>query len=309
MVASTVMEGVLEDHSYSFDAYTLREFQLAFSYLHISEYYRKYAAGLVIIIGILGNLLTIAVMMTKTFRKSPSSLVLIALAVADTGKLSTNPMQEWLRHININIFYLYLGSDSSVICKAYHFSRHLFRQLSAAFVVILTLERFVSVYYPMRCREICSKHRLEIFLILVVIVYGLINIWIVNEYAKAPLRWGPTCTFSNPFKLQMFQSVKIWVKLSLRFFAPITITFTSNILVAKNLIKAQKTRKGMSSRTNRDGKSLTPMLMAPSPAQEQIFPATPNVTLAIQRMRTIGMSQIRNETPRPQDPFSDAFER
>ncbi|ELU05186.1 hypothetical protein CAPTEDRAFT_140623, partial [Capitella teleta] len=113
---------------------------------------------MIIVIGVFGNLLTISVMMSKTFRKSPSSIVLSALALADTGNLLTGLMRWWLLYT----FDLEVRLAGIVACKIHRFFVYFFGEISPAILVLMTVERFVSVYYPLRCREIFSKRRLVI---------------------------------------------------------------------------------------------------------------------------------------------------
>ncbi|ELU08577.1 hypothetical protein CAPTEDRAFT_64368, partial [Capitella teleta] len=220
-------------------------------------YLMKYAAGLIIAIGVLGNLLTIIVMMSKDFRKSPSSLVLTALALVDTGNLVTGLMRWWIYYT----FDFDVREMSSTGCKTHRFFTYYFGELSPAILVILTVERFVSVFYPLRCREICSKRRLGIGVMFVTITYALINSYFIFTSGLLPGE-DHSCQVYLRYEETMF--AWNWVDSTLYAFLPFTIIFTGNILIAKKLIKAQKSRNTMATKSKKDRQSLTPMLMTVS---------------------------------------------
>ncbi|ELU07173.1 hypothetical protein CAPTEDRAFT_216537 [Capitella teleta] len=227
--------------------------------LEWDAYLMNYAAGVIIFIGVLGNLLTIGVMMSQDFRRSPSSLVLSALALADTGNLVTGLMRWWLFYS----FDLAIRDTSSAACKTHMFFTYFFGELSPAILIALTMERFVSVYYPLRCREICSKRRLGIGLIFVTITYALINSYYIFLFALLPISTGQVFCQLNP-RYKKVNAAWYWVDSTLYAFLPFVIIFTGNILIAKKLMKAQQSRDTMATKSKKGRQSLTPMLMTVS---------------------------------------------
>ena len=118
-----------------------------------------YIAGYVItplflIIGLIGNAITIVTMSSKEFSHLTSRYILIALALSDTTLLLTQPFNKlFVRKM--------IGYDVRALsdfgCKAFF---HIFKtgkMTSSWLIVILCFERFVAVVFPFKTRAIITK--------------------------------------------------------------------------------------------------------------------------------------------------------
>ena len=56
----------------------------------------KYAAGIIIIIAVFGNILTLIVLHSKAYRSSPSNVIISALTISDLGYVVCGLSRHWI---------------------------------------------------------------------------------------------------------------------------------------------------------------------------------------------------------------------
>lgn len=124
---------------------------------HVSDNF--YRANYVIlptflVIGLFGNSLTIATMVSKEFRNLTSRYILICLALSDTTLILTQPFNKlFVRKL--------LGYDvraiSDVGCKTFFHIFKTAKMTSSWLIVLLCFERFVAVVIPLKAKSIITK--------------------------------------------------------------------------------------------------------------------------------------------------------
>ncbi len=114
----------------------------------------------VLVMGTLGNLMTIVVLLyAKSLRTMPFYVLLIFLAVADIGVLST----VLLRYVITGVTDVALGRKydlwvrSDWGCRTLEFLRRFFIYLSPWTLVLVTAERFISVCHPFLSQRLCRR--------------------------------------------------------------------------------------------------------------------------------------------------------
>lgn len=222
-----------------------------------------YGSPFIILGGTLGNFLTVSVMLTESFRTAPSSLVLSALAIADTGMLYTGLLRWWISYrYNIDVRGL-----SQASCKIHFFFTYMFRQLGPLFIAMLTVERAISVYFPLKCKQICSKRNILISLTSCLIFCTLLNahgfFTMAVEIYYTELEEGVEVYrgCSNPPHFASFFSVMYWIEGTVYAFAPLTIIIIGNVLIVRKLVSAQARRSKMNAESKSDVKAITVMLI------------------------------------------------
>lgn len=110
-----------------------------------------------IILGTLGNCISVLVFFTTKLRKLSSSFYLAALAVSDTGFLIALFI-SWLNSIGVPLF------NVSGVCEVDNYLIYVCSFLSAWLVVAFTVERFVAVRYPLRRPSMCTVARARVVL-------------------------------------------------------------------------------------------------------------------------------------------------
>ena len=129
----------------------------------------RIGAPIIISVGLVGNILSLLVLRSRFFRQVPSSIGFTLLAVADICILLTL-LPRWIGSISEGAYSL---SDSGLFgCKADAFFTHFFAFLGPWTLVMITIERIISVVFPLRHSRICTPRNalitwVVIFLMLV----------------------------------------------------------------------------------------------------------------------------------------------
>ena len=127
----------------------------------------KYLPPLIVVIGTVGNFLTLVTVTSRQCKKSSFTVYLGALAVFDTLILYTVGTQMWMRFV----FDVNTADLGTFMCKCYFFTSFLFPQTSSWLVVALTVERTVGTYFPQQYKLI-SRPRAG--LICVAVIFGFL---------------------------------------------------------------------------------------------------------------------------------------
>ena len=123
---------------------------------HVAMFLFKYVAPVLIIVGTVGNLIAVITLQSRLFKSSSTSFLLSMLALCDVLVLNTDLMRWWL----ICAFHIDVETLSRYGCKMHYVFAYFSRQIASCTLVLLTVERTISVQFPLRCHDICSKKRI-----------------------------------------------------------------------------------------------------------------------------------------------------
>jgi hypothetical protein len=129
-----------------------------------------------IVLGTIGNCISVLVFFTTKLRKLSSSFYLAALAVSDTGFLIALFI-SWLNSIGVPLFNI------SGVCEVDNYLIYVCSFLSAWLVVAFTVERFIAVRYPLRRSSMCTVARAKTVLAsltLTALILNVPNLWSVQ---------------------------------------------------------------------------------------------------------------------------------
>lgn len=105
-----------------------------------------YIPPFLIVFGTCGNALSLVILREKKFVKSSIGFTLSALAAVDTGVLWLTLTQSWIYEVTGVDYYVKTGL---VGCKIASFLSGFLTRLSTATLVIVSVERSVSICWPM----------------------------------------------------------------------------------------------------------------------------------------------------------------
>ena len=215
-----------------------------------------YVSPFLVVIGTVGNLLSLVVLQSKHFRNAPSSFIMSALACTDTGVLLCGVSRHWilaLTDYGIDIRYL-----SLVSCWTHYFFMYVLWELSSWSLALLTIERMASVKWPFKARELFSKKKM-------VIAWATVTLCLVT----INLHWFVTVKYTDTYcdyveGTQFFlDHMWPWIDLVLSSLAPLTIITTCNIIIISTLLRARKKRQEQMKVTTQtdESDSITAMLV------------------------------------------------
>ena len=126
-------------------------------------------------------------------------------------------------------------------------------QLSAWSVILLTSERVISVWFPFKCKELCSRRRIiGVWLGIFVALFVLNSHFFVTFDLK--LYTVPIPGTNNTENIHVCDLLKpynyfwlkqwYWISASFRDFIPFGILFCGNISIVSRIVVANRLRKG-----------------------------------------------------------------
>ena len=205
-----------------------------------------YMYPILIFPGTIGNVLALVVLQATSFRKTSCGFLLSALALVDIGVLNTELLRFWI--LNISKRSLDVRNLSEDGCKAHIFFSFVFPQLSSWTLVLVTIDRVVSVVMPLRSREICTKPRMVAAWIFVTVVLASLNIQgAVHAILKTVERGGRTfqvCAYdSNSTGSDTVRQVGTRIDFVFLAVLPMIIITTCNAFIIYKMFKAKMRRK------------------------------------------------------------------
>ena len=241
------------------------DYRLPTDYVHRIAF--TYVAPILICAGTVGNILSLIVLQSKAFRRAPSSFILSALALTDTGVLLCALMRHWIKYLTnrtVDIRYLSLAG-----CKLHLLFTYYLPQLSSWSLVLLTMERFVSVKWPFKAKVIFRKSRMISAWVTTAILLGALN----SHFIKTADLFYTEVTNGNDtytvqrcsYALETEYFTRIiwpWVDLIVLSLAPLAIIATTNTIIVVTLIQARRARQSqMQVTADDDSGSITAMLV------------------------------------------------
>ncbi|KAK2154606.1 hypothetical protein LSH36_263g00000 [Paralvinella palmiformis] len=107
-----------------------------------------------LVVGLFGNVMTMAVMRRAIFQVTPTAIILNLLSAADTAVLLMVP---W----NAMTFQSLIGFDARGLhwlgCKFFFWTWRTAKMASSWCIVLISLERYIAIIYPLKVRNIITK--------------------------------------------------------------------------------------------------------------------------------------------------------
>ena len=186
----------------------------------------KYVFPVIIIIGSVGNGLSFLVLVRKRLRGNSLYFYLMVLTLADTLVLYVSCLKTWVRALTgFELLHV-----SAVSCKIIMFILLLSMHMAAWLVVLVTFDRFVSVWFPFRAATICTARRARVItacLLLAVIALDVHVFWTIGLHANPDSGEDRYCRPrpDDPFMQQPFE----YLKLATYSFIPFGAVFALNL--------------------------------------------------------------------------------
>ena len=191
-----------------------------------AEVTAKYVFPVIIIIGSVGNGLSFLVLVRKRLRGNSLYFYLMVLTLADTLVLYVSCLKTWVRALTgFELLHV-----SAVSCKIIMFILLLSMHMSAWLVVLVTFDRFVSVWFPFRAATICTARRARVItacLLLAVILYNVHIFWTIGIQQDGNKHKFCKPDPDNPFMQQPFE----YLKLATYCFVPFITVFVLNLCI------------------------------------------------------------------------------
>ncbi|XP_065206444.1 neuropeptides capa receptor isoform X2 [Planococcus citri] len=123
----------------------------------ILQFLQLYYTPVLVILGCVGNTLSVFVFFGTKLKKLSSSYYLAALAISDSGFLIAQ-FVTWLNLVHVPLF------NKAGFCQMAIYFSHICSFLSVWLVVLFTIERFIAVRYPLHRPAVCTVARAKLFI-------------------------------------------------------------------------------------------------------------------------------------------------
>lgn len=187
------------------------------------QFVQKYAFLFMVPIGLLGNSLSLLVMLQKQNRSIPSNLYITLLAIVDNIAL--------LSRLTTSMIALHFGNWAYNACKIAFFFTEASLMASAFLITSLTFDRYINVAHPFKVNSLCSWRNTILRSVLVVVLAVLLKMH--NIFYSHILPFTKTCIPILPDtpagKLNLASTI------ILNFAIPMVIIFTLNIKIGMKL--------------------------------------------------------------------------
>ena len=201
----------------------------------------KIVSPIFLILGALGNILSIIILCRKNIRKSTTSVYLIVLAVSDIMFLYSGLLRQWI----LATFDVDIRKNSEFVCKMNFFFVYYFADLSAWLLIALTFERVVLVWNPHRGKLICSRVSAATVIGVIIVLLLLVNGHLLfGNGLSQELEGNGTvikkCTRLGEKYNDFFVRVWVWIDLVKFCIGPFLLLLIGNTLIGIKLILNRK---------------------------------------------------------------------
>lgn len=202
----------------------------------ISKQLRVILLPLIVFIGTIGNGLSIIVLLRRRMRGKSVYIYLFVLSCSDTAVLYFSAFKTWIFEIT-NWELLHVSTE---VCKMSSFLILVALHCSSWLIVLVTIDRSVAVWSPLRAATMCSLRQARCIsgiLILTSVFYNAHVLWTFSLYSSDNRLYcygNPQLTFMG-YPFEVFKLISYC-------FVPFSIVLTLNCII---IYKIRMTRKGL----------------------------------------------------------------
>jgi hypothetical protein len=209
---------------------------------------------IILVVGLIGNCLTILVFSQRRFRKNSSNIYLFSLAIVDVLFLSLHVIEDTVRTYNdvypINnstnetSFFDFLSSLKNVTdkflisCSLVNYFRYVIRFISAFIIVAFTLQRLRLVYFPLS-NSFKTKQSAWKTVSIITIIALISNSWVPFMFEIEKQH----CDVKINYRKMYFLLTSVYIGMIMLF--PILTIVISNTFILHKTNKEEKKRKIM----------------------------------------------------------------
>ncbi|XP_071166098.1 cysteinyl leukotriene receptor 2-like [Mytilus edulis] len=237
-----------------------------YSEYNAAIYLWKIVPPILLLLGTVGNVLSILVLRRPTIRKSVCSMYLVMLAIIDLLVLYTGILRQWI----LNTFDFDIRATSSAACKIHIWILYSSMDYSAWILIAVTIERVLLLWFPNKMQCVCTKKVAMLVLISIASFLLLVNSHILYGYELSTGKTANHCHYVSKSYLQFW--ISSWPSIDLVIFCIIPGSFLVvgnilifvKVLISRRTINRQVSTYSTSSQQRRDSKfsSMTAMLIA-----------------------------------------------
>ncbi|KAK3099234.1 hypothetical protein FSP39_001315 [Pinctada imbricata] len=238
------------------------------SYYIAGQQIWKVVPPIFIILGTLGNILSIVVLNRKNLRRTTTSFYLTVLAISDIMILYSGLLRQWI----LAMYQIDIRHSNPFMCKVNFFSVYFFADLTGWILVAVTLERVFLVWHPHSGKRYCSRASAAVVCTIIVVSLVAFNGHILYGMGEKTVTENndtviKRCTRRDSQYEQFFFRTWPWIDMTKYCIAPFLLLLIGNsLIIAKILYNRRKlrmrigTETGPSKATQKKTSSMTALL-------------------------------------------------
>ncbi|ELU14421.1 hypothetical protein CAPTEDRAFT_207119 [Capitella teleta] len=208
-------------------------------YYKIAEDLFIAVSPIILIVGLVGNILTLVVMNRPSHRSSSVSIYLSTLAISDSLVLILDFINNWFK-MNLDIKLLEMDET---FCKFHRCFFDAVFTTSSWLILAVSIERFIAVWFPLKAKRLCTIKTARI-------TCCVLPLLALACYAHRVPGWhlDKTGRCNTHPKHRNFQEIYVpWLSAVLYSYGPIVMLIVFNGLIVFRLKKMASKRDAMTS--------------------------------------------------------------
>ena len=198
-----------------------------------------YILPIVLLVGIVGNILSVVVLQSKEFRHTTTGVYLPLTAIADTLFLLTGALEI------LEIGGIFDAREYSVwSCRMYKFLHYSAGNASIWLLVAFTFDRFVAVCFPFSKQRVCKWKRAVIAsatILFLTLAKNLHEFWTRGPEYRSNGEFRRICGTQKQYEF-FLDYVRPWLVLVLVMAVPFILILVFNCSIVGGLLKAKNAR-------------------------------------------------------------------
>ncbi|KAI0233533.1 hypothetical protein LSAT2_016212 [Lamellibrachia satsuma] len=178
--------------------------------LDVIYYANFYCIGALVVIGIVCNVMSMGVFASsRSLRRTTTGHYLIALSAADLLYLLGETL-KWLtsRDSHDQIVNFAFVNTNDALCKTVHCTRYSAKFLSSWITVAITIERFLTVAFPLRVSLLSTPRLARVCIAVIAVTSVSLNVFPVWTVGIKALRPNETfCVITAPVEYELWNMV------------------------------------------------------------------------------------------------------
>ena len=201
---------------------------------------------ILIVFGTVGNSLAIVVLTRKSIKVTTTAIYLSFLAISDLVVLYTGLLRQWLTYL----FDYDVRHISEAACKIHLWLVYSSLDFSAWIVMIVTVERLISAWFPHKAKNKCSRKSaiaivtIVLFFLLALnshLLYGMINEIVLDSNGHAVTVYK--CSEIDETYRNFFNLIWPWIDLAVFCAIPFTVIVIGNCCILFKVVTSQRRTK------------------------------------------------------------------
>ena len=189
----------------------------------------------IILVGTVGNVLTLFTITNRRIRKNSFDVYLGALAIADTASLYVSTLNSWL----------FFGFDidimlTTISCKILGFLHHVCMMWSSLLVAALSTDKMLCICFPQKREQLSTPKSAMIVISFSLCFVIMINVHELYGFTLIAVKNATVCGYIDTSYSTFYDVYFTWVDTSVYLILPTIVIIVTNILTVRVVINSTK---------------------------------------------------------------------